>query len=166
MKKRCRKCQEQKSTAEFHKHSRSPDGLQTICKDCLKDPLLYIWKGIKARCFCKTHKSYPWYGGRGIKMCERWATSFENFCADMGERPIGVEIDRIDNDGDYEPGNCRWVDKTTQQRNRRGNRIVLHAGKIQCLAAWEEELGLSRGAISHRLKAGWSIEKALQSRKA
>ncbi len=80
-----------------------------------------VWKSVKRRCFCETDAAYPRYGGRGITMCERWRNSFENFLADMGERPSRAHsIDRYpNNDGSYEPGNCRWATAKEQSRNSR-----------------------------------------------
>ncbi len=77
---------------------------------------------MKGRCENRNVRSYPSYGGRGIAVCERW-TSFENFLADMGERPAGTSIDRIDVNGNYEPSNCRWATRKTQARNRTTTRL-------------------------------------------
>lgn len=78
------------------------------------------WAAMKARCLNPNHPRYPLYGARGITICQRWIDSFENFIADMGPRPDGYELDKINNDGNYEPSNCRWTTKLESRRNRRG----------------------------------------------
>lgn len=84
-----------------------------------KSPTWNSWNAMLKRCSQPNHRSYPDYGGRGITVCERWRSDFRNFLADMGERPAGTTIDRRDNNGNYELGNCRWATRSEQQRNRR-----------------------------------------------
>src|SRR5690348_13492356 len=97
------------------------------------------------RCSNPTFAGWAMYGGRGIRVCERWlgTEGFKNFLADMGERPDGKTLDRYpDKNGNYEPGNCRWATARNQARNTRRNRMITLHGKSQCAAAWEEETGI------------------------
>lgn len=119
------------------------------------------WKNMRDRCKNPRDDRYARYGGRGIKVCERWEKSFENFLADMGEPPAEMTLDRIDSDGNYEPTNCRWADRKTQQRNMMRNRLITFRGITQCVAAWAEQLGIRQKALGHRLARGWSLERAL-----
>ena len=124
-------------------------------------PEYTVWRGMLARC---KDQSSDRYGGRGIRVCERWE-SFENFLADMGPRPSSEHsIDRYpDNDGDYEPGNCRWATRVEQMRNTSVNRMVTHNGETLCVAEWAERYGMSSSMLNNRLHAGWSFEKSVSS---
>jgi len=121
-----------------------------------------VWCSMKQRCYDRAHKSWHDYGSRGIRVSDRWLHSFENFYTDMGPRPgPGYEIDRIDNDGDYEPENCRWVRRVSNARNKRSNRVLTHNGQSLCISEWAEILGLTESAIAHRLSRGWDMAKVL-----
>lgn len=117
------------------------------------------WQEMHARCTNANLRNFHRYGGRGISVCEHWAV-FENFLSDMGHRPPRTSLDRIDNDGNYEPGNCRWADAKTQARNTRSNRIIEWHGISKPISAWAEELGIHRGTLTMRLRNGWSVERA------
>jgi len=124
------------------------------------------WRSLIQRCTNPKVKNYAQYGGRGIKVCARWLADFRNFLADMGLKPgpgRGWSIDRKDNDGDYEPSNCRWATKKEQMRNFSCNRSITFEGKTQCISAWAEERGLSTGVLEGRLSMGWSIERTLNT---
>ncbi len=121
-----------------------------------------IWVKMLRRCENPEDAGYHNYGGRGIRVCQRWRESFEAFLEDMGPRPAaGLSIDRIDNDGDYEPGNCRWATSTEQARNTRNNVLVEHDGETLCVAEWAERYGVSASLLHGRLRAGWSFENAV-----
>ena len=114
------------------------------------------------RCYCKKSPNYKRYGGRGIKVCERWH-SFELFTVDMGDRPEGMTLDRIDNDGDYTPENCRWATLKEQQRNTRTNHYISYEGRTECLVTWAEEYDIKQTTLRLRLKRGWDIGRALNT---
>lgn len=121
------------------------------------------WRGMVSRCCRPSDRAYANYGGRGIVVCDRWRR-FENFLSDMGLLPVGMTLERIDNDGPYSPENCRWATRAEQNRNRTICKIIEYNGKRQCIAEWERELGFGKDCISYRLRNGWSIERAMTER--
>jgi hypothetical protein len=120
------------------------------------------WRHMLQRCNNTRHKDYKNYGGRGIKVCERWL-DFENFFADMGQRPVGKTIDRKDNNKGYYKKNCCWATPIKQANNRRSNRLIVYQGqKITLSEAIEySECGTDYDTVWARLSRGWSVEKAL-----
>ena len=123
---------------------------------------LNLWRSMHARC----RSNHPRYGGRGIVVCERWA-SFAMFLQDMGPRPnawngqrAAFWLERIDNDGNYEPTNCRWATVSEQARNRSSNLVIAFRGQSKILADWVDELALDRRLVEMRLYRGWSAERA------
>lgn len=119
------------------------------------------WMGMLKRCSNPAHKNYKSYGGRGISVCERWR-NFHNFVADIGARPSpGHSVDRIEVNGNYEPGNCRWATLKEQANNRQNSFYVVIGGRKQTLTIWCEEIGIHKETVRRRLKAGWSAEDAL-----
>jgi hypothetical protein len=122
------------------------------------------WVHIRARCLNPNTKFYEHYGGRGIKVCERWM-DFNNFYADMGDPAEGKErisLDRIDNDGDYEPGNCRWATPKMQTDNQRRSRFHEYQGESRTLRDWAKIKGVSYGQLRQRIyQRGWSFEEAI-----
>lgn len=122
-----------------------------------------IWAGIKARCTNPKHKLYPYYGGRGIKMCHTWS-QFSNFLSDIGNRPgKDWSLDRINNDGNYSKNNCRWATRTQQSRNRRNNLIIEHDGQHYCLKEFCLIHNLSYKNVWRRIKQyGWSVERSTE----
>lgn len=118
------------------------------------------WNVMKSRCTNKNFPKYESYGARGIRICDKWMT-FEGFIEDMGERPAGMSIDRIDVDGDYCKENCRWATASQQQRNKTNTRYITAFGRTQCLADWADETGIDHRTIGTRLTRGWSPERSV-----
>jgi len=119
------------------------------------------WNDMIQRCINPNCKAYKDYGGRGIQVCKRWL-KFENFLQDMGEKPEGLTLDRIDNDGDYRPENCRWATRKEQNRNSRHNRLITINGNTKCLSEWCNFYNINYHKIYMRLHHGWSPEEAFE----
>lgn len=138
------------------KHGHSAGGKRT--------PEYAAWKDAKARCYIKSVNNYDNYGGRGIRMCQRWLDSFDNFLEDMGQRPsISHSLDRIDVDGNYEPGNCRWADLRTQSNNKRNNLVFTYKGKKYTCAEAAAEFGFKPHTLAKRINSGWPINVAIET---
>lgn len=127
-----------------------------------KSQMYRLWASMIQRCTQPNDGSFARYGGRGITVCERWR-DFAAFAADMGPRPSpGHSIDRIDNDGHYDPGNCRWATAHEQGLNKRTNRILELNGKRQAMSVWAKQLGMTSASLMERLDSGrWTVEQAL-----
>jgi hypothetical protein len=117
-----------------------------------------VWRNMLARCSKPTNSGYHRYGGRGISVCQSWE-DFESFLSDMGHKPKGKSLDRINNDGDYSPENCRWATVAEQSRNQSRNRPVTWMGETMILPDWETKLGIPRKALIARRDKGWSVER-------
>ena len=134
------------------------------------EKLNYIWRCMKQRCKNPNNKTYPYYGGRGIKVCPEWDESYAAFREwayangyfDTTNRSA-CTLDRIDPDGNYEPSNCRWVDMQEQSNNRRNNRYITYKDETHTIAEWSRIVNLSQAVILARLKNGWSVEKTFNT---
>ena len=126
-------------------------------------PIYFTWTGIKTRCLNEKSPDYPRYGGRGIKICDRWLNSFENFYEDMGDKP-GPEysLDRINSDGDYEKDNCRWATMIEQQNNRRNTLFITYKDKKYSISNLAREKGIEYATLRYRIENGWSVEDAVE----
>lgn len=118
------------------------------------------WTSMLCRCTNPKHRYFNRYGGRGVAVCERWML-FDNFLADMGERPQGMSLDRIDNSGGYEPKNCRWATQREQHNNKSSNRHVVAFGQTKTISQWARDRGIGKSTIGERLSRGWDAESAV-----
>ena len=121
------------------------------------------WEGIKQRCHNPNANGYERYGGRGITVCNRWRNSFEAFFEDMGTKPKGLTLERVDNDEGYSKENCEWATMQRQACNRRNTRMISYNGKEQTMTEWAREYGLDRGVLWHRLyNMKWDMKDAFE----
>jgi len=125
-------------------------------------PTWRSWWGMRARCLFASATNYKRYGGAGIKVCDRWQDSFVNFLEDMGERPEGKTLDRLDAKGDYEPDNCRWATYSEQNRHRRHE--IEFEGVVHSIREWAALVGVKERTLWMRLfRHGWTVEEALMT---
>lgn len=117
------------------------------------------WLSMMHRCYREANHNFDSYGGRGVSVCKRWH-NVTKFLEDIGERPPGTSVDRIDIDGNYEPGNCRWATPSEQANNRRNSRFITYQGKTQTIAQWSAEIGVSDRLLRSRFERGWPLEDA------
>ncbi len=128
----------------------------------MKNTTYSIWQGMISRCSHPSNPIYKHYGARGITVCSRWL-NYENFIKDMGVKPENRSLDRIDNNGDYSPENCRWADSKQQARNKRNNHLITYNGETRCCAEWSEIYGVPASKIRARINKGWDLESALKT---
>lgn len=137
-------------------------GLRSTTHGLSKSHVYAIWTCMKGRCHNPKSKRFYDYGGRGIKVCERWYNSFENFLEDMGDRPSREHsVERRDNNGDYEPNNCYWATKLIQANNKRNSRVIEFNGKSLTISQWARELGINVSMIDNRIRKKWDIKYCL-----
>lgn len=122
-----------------------------------------VWVAMIARCERLTRKDYPNYGGRGIKVCEQWRKSFGDFIADMGRRPPGLTLERVDNDGPYCRENCVWATREQQGWNRQRTRMLTAGGVTKPVLQWAREIGMHKDTLLGRIENGWTPEKAISA---
>lgn len=135
-----------------------------------KTSVYRTWSHIKDRCYRENDKSYKDYGARGIAVCDEWKNSFQQFYEHVSALPhfgeIGYTLDRINNDGNYEPGNVRWATKKTQNNNRRNMRLLAYNGKSQTLTEWSKELGVDVKLLWQRIyRQNMTVEEAFSLKK-
>lgn len=176
----CILCNHSFPISGFCRDRSSPRSTRSSCNQCagtgkprIRHRLAYLpsgkirpaynaWSNLLNRCYNPTNWKFPRYGGRGITVCERWRVSFENFYADMGDRPSPLHtLERENNNGNYEPDNCKWATRKEQARNRSTNRLLTAFGETLPLASWAERYRLGPGTLRMRILRGESVESAL-----
>lgn len=167
---RCDCGNEKTVRADILKSSRFPSCNQGQCRkggavrkhpQRYNEPTMLTWRSMMSRCYNPNSSRYESHGNRGITVCDRWH-DFNNFLSDMGERPSrNYSLDRINNDGNYTPENCRWATPKQQSRNTRRNRKITIDGQTFCVAEWSEISGIKQDTILARLKSGWNTQDAV-----
>lgn len=134
-----------------------------------KEKIYRVWKAMKDRCLLKSCKAYKDYGDRGISVCDKWLgengfQNFYNWAISSGYKE-GLMLDRVNNDGNYEPSNCRWTDRIAQNNNTRRNTFITYGGIRMTIAQWERHLNLHHGTISNRRRYGWTDEECIEGKR-
>ena len=171
----CQKAYRKQRYAEFKEHdyqksrewiANNKEHFEKKTKEWIESkPSYACYRSMLNRCLSPLNDHYHCYGGRGITVCERWQgdNGYANFIEDMGERPDPkLTIEREDVNGNYEPGNCVWATRKQQGLNRRTNNYVTISGRTQCIAAWAEELKMTRASFLMRVRKGWTEEELLR----
>lgn len=130
-----------------------------------RSPEYTAYRHMVGRCTKANYKHFNYYGGRGINVCQRWLDGFEYFLQDMGDRPNGASLERIDVNGNYEPGNCRWaLTWKEQMQNKRNNVLICHDGETHCATEWARQLGVPKSTALARLQRGLPFEQVFAGR--
>ena len=146
-----------------NRHTQSCGCLQKVGKEThglAFHPLYSVWRNMWTRCTNPEAERYPEYGGRGIKVCNRWK-DMQKWLDDMGPRPEGTTLERKNVNGNYEPRNCIWADRYVQANNRRNNIVLTSKGVTATAAEWSRLTGIPSGTIRRRLANGWSADRAV-----
>jgi len=144
----------------YNRENHTKHGRRSSRKNNKSDRTYTSYISMKARVLNPNAHAYENYGGRGIKICESWLNGgFEQFLADMGERPVDKSLDRIDYNGDYSPDNCKWSTREEQAENRRSSILVTFNGETKCISAWARELSVERYAIHSLIKKGKTLDE-------
>jgi len=139
---------------------------RSVTHDATGSPEWETWRRMRSRCYNKRNDKYKYYGGRGIRVCARWRSSFQTFLEDMGPRPSdehSIERKRVNDD--YQPDNCIWATIDVQNRNKRSNVILEHDGVRKTVAEWARDLGVSQTTLHDRLRRGWSVADTVTKKK-
>jgi hypothetical protein len=144
---------------DFQPSKKPTNGAHLYKHGMMKHPLYSQWRGMMQRCQDPNQKQYKYYGGKGIKVCDRWH-DFPSYLADMGMPLEGQTIDRIDSNKDYCPENCRWVSRSEQMKNRSNAVLITFNGTTKNLIDWARSIGINKSTLKYRLR-NWPMEKAL-----
>jgi hypothetical protein len=150
----CKRFKHRSTPKENHGQSRAAGGKAT--REYM------TWSSMLGRCHNQKHKQFGRYGGRGISVCPSWRNSYLSFLRDVGPKPVGpFSLERVDNNGDYAPGNVRWATWKEQASNRRNSRLLTFQGRTMTMKQWAEESGIGYTTLKERLMRGWTLERSL-----